>query len=382
MGQAIRRKESQMPTVKVELGRRSYPIVVEAGALRRAGRLIAEQVAPHNVLVVSNPAIAVQHADPLLHSLAEAGIPAHLTLVPPGDRAKSLRNAARLIDVAVARQLERSSAIVALGGGVIGDLAGFVASVYLRGVSLVQVPTSLLAQVDASVGGKTAVNHPSGKNLVGTFYQPRLVVIDPGVLDTLPVRELRAGLAEMIKHGVILDGAYLTLLEANLPALLRRDHAAMTTAVVGSCALKAAVVAADEREAGRRALLNYGHTFGHALEAATAFRRYKHGEAVSIGMEMAARLAQDLGMLSREDAGRQHRLLDAAGLPTRLRGRLPFTAADLLQAMQLDKKVAQGRLRYVLPEGIGCGRVRDDVATPAVAAVLDRFLSGGGSLDG
>lgn len=364
-----------MAVVNVPLGERAYPIVVEPGALARAGDLVAEQVGPPSALVVSNARIARHYAPPLLASLDARGIRASLTLIPPGDRAKSLRTASRVIDQAVAQRLERASAIIALGGGVVGDLAGFVAAIYLRGVSFVQVPTSLLAQVDASVGGKTAVNHPAGKNLIGAFHQPRLVVIDPAVLDTLPARELRSGLAEMIKHGVVLDGAYFTLLEQRMPELLRRDREAMTAAIVGSCALKAAVVVADEREAGRRALLNYGHTFGHALEAVTRFTRYTHGEAVALGMEMAARLAVQLGMLSAADAERQRALLQAAGLPVRLRGAAGFGTSELLAAMTHDKKVARGQVRFVLPRCLGSGEVVEDVPMSLVAAVCEAFLT-------
>ncbi|MDH7571887.1 MAG: 3-dehydroquinate synthase family protein, partial [Armatimonadota bacterium] len=247
---------------------------------------------------------------------------------------------------------------------------------YLRGVAFVQIPTSLLAQVDASVGGKTAVNHRAGKNLIGTFYQPRLVVADPVVLRTLPKRELRSGLAEIVKHGMVLSAPYFHRMEELMPALLRRDVEALTEAVAGSCQLKAAVVAADERESGERALLNYGHTFGHALEAVTAFRRFRHGEAVSLGMEMAASLACDLGLLAPEAAAAQRRLLQAAGLPVALRGRPPCNTAQLLDAMRYDKKVARGRLRFVLARGIGRGEVRADVPEATVSAVCDRFLSG------
>lgn len=364
-----------MPVVTVSLGERSYPIVIETGSLARVGALVAEQIRPPSALIVSNPQIAEHYAQSVVSSLEGAGIPVSLALVRPGDRAKTMRNAERLINEAVAHHLERSSAIIALGGGVVGDLAGFVAAIYLRGVSFVQIPTSLLAQVDASVGGKTAVNHPAGKNLVGAFHQPRLVVIDPLVLDTLPARELRCGLAEMIKHGVILSADYFLELEEQMSALLRRNKDALTAAVAGSCELKAAIVAADEREAGRRALLNYGHTFGHAIEALTGFGRYKHGEAVSLGMEMAAMLAQDLGMLSAEDADRQRALLQAAGLPVRLRGALGFDCDALLAAMRHDKKVQHGRLRLVLPCRIGEGRVVGDVPEEAVRNICDRFLA-------
>jgi len=363
-----------VPVVTVSLADRSYPIVIEAGCLSRLGRLIAEHARPHGVLVVSNPAIADRYGEVVMGALDEAGIRASMTLVPAGDRAKSLRNAERVIDRAVAERLERSSAIVALGGGVIGDLAGFVAAIYLRGVSFIQVPTSLLAQVDASVGGKTAVNHRAGKNLVGCFHQPRLVVIDPCVLETLPKREVGAGLAEMVKHGVILDADYFARLERGMPRLRTLDRDELSEAIAGSCALKASVVAADERETGRRALLNYGHTFGHALETVTCYRRYKHGEAVALGMEMAAMLSRDLGLLSQEDALRQRQLLRAAGLPVAVKPGGQISVDRLLAAMEHDKKVARGRLRFVLATRIGAGVVADDIPIDAVRSVCRRFL--------
>jgi 3-dehydroquinate synthase len=363
-----------VPIVTVSLADRSYPIVIEPGSLSRVGAFMAEYARPHGVLVVSNPAIAEQYGELVLASLQAVGIPACMALVPPGDRAKSLRNAERLIDRAVAERLDRTSAVLALGGGVIGDLAGFVAAIYLRGVSFIQVPTSLLAQVDASVGGKTAVNHRAGKNLVGCFHQPRLVVIDPCVLETLPRREVGAGLAEMVKHGVILDASYFIRLESGMRRLRALDQDELTEAIAGSCALKASVVAADEREAGRRALLNYGHTFGHALETVTCYRRYKHGEAVALGMEMAAMLSQDLGLLSHEDALRQRELLRAAGLPVAVKRASHITVDGLLAAMEHDKKVVRGRLRFVLAKRIGAGFVADDIPVDAVRSVCRRFL--------
>lgn len=364
-----------MPTVTVSLKERSYPIVIEPGVLSKVGSLIREQIKPQNALVVSNPNIASHYADTLLKSLKDADIPSSLFLVPAGDRAKSLHSASRIIDHAIAHNLERSSVIIALGGGVVGDLSGFVASIYLRGVSFVQVPTSLLADVDASVGGKTAVNHPAGKNLIGTFYQPKLVAIDPSVLKTLPLRELRAGLAEMIKHGVILDASYFDLLHQQMSLILKRDQDALTSAILGSCKIKAAIVAADEKEAGPRAFLNYGHTFGHALEAVTHYRRYKHGEAVSLGMEMAAALSQSLGILSASDALRQRDLLSAAGLPVQLNGKIEYTADDLLAAMAHDKKVSHGHVRFVLAEKIGKGCIKGDISLDAVRDICVRYLT-------
>jgi len=291
-------------------------------------------------------------------SWAQAGVATTQIVVEDGERAKDWRTLERVFDALLAARCGRDTVIVALGGGVVGDLAGFAAAVYQRGVPFVQVPTTLLAQVDSSVGGKTAINHPRGKNMVGAFHQPLAVISDTSTLDSLPERELRAGLAEVIKHGLILDRAFTDWLDANLPALLAREPRALAHAVRRSCELKARVVAADERETGLRAILNFGHTFGHAFESGLGYGQWLHGEAVAAGMVMAAELSVRAGMLARADATRVRALLARAGLPVAGPALAPERIVEL---MQVDKKAAAGRIRFVLLSGIGAAEVRGDV---------------------
>lgn len=322
-------------------------------------------------LVVSHPGIAKHFAEKLLQGLQQAGFAAHLCLLPAGERYKTLRSVAKIYDAALAFGLERSSTLVALGGGVIGDMVGFAAATWLRGIPFVQVPTSLLAMVDAAIGGKTGVNHPGGKNLIGAFYQPRLVWIDPTVLKTLPPREFTSALAEVIKYGVIQAADLFEFLE-DRPQLSR--YTDFTPAdlhyLLRRCAeCKAWVVQQDEKEAGLRAILNYGHTLGHALEAATGYRRYLHGEAVAIGMVAAGEIARRLGWWSAAEAERQRRLIEKAGLPSRWPAGIPWEA--VLQAMQADKKVKQGRIRFVLPRRIGQAELTDQVELADIQAAVE-----------
>jgi 3-dehydroquinate synthase len=287
--------------------------------------------------------------------------------VPSGEASKSLDAAARLYDWLVETGTERRDLVLALGGGVVGDLAGFAAATFLRGVRLVQIPTSLLAQVDSSVGGKVAVNHPRGKNLIGAFYPPSLVIVDSSTLSTLPARELSAALAEVVKMGVILDPQLFDLLEREAESLLRLEPAVVEQVVARSIELKAGVVQQDERESGPRAILNYGHTIGHGVEAASDYLLYRHGEAVAIGMEGAARLAAEIGSCPRDLAQRQGSLLRRFGLPLSYRG----VAGDaILEAMSRDKKASRGRLTWVLPERIGKMAIRRDVPESAVERVV------------
>jgi 3-dehydroquinate synthase len=272
-----------------------------------------------------------------------------------------------VIDALLAARLGRDGLLVALGGGVVGDLAGFAAAVYQRGIDFIQVPTTLLAQVDSSVGGKTAINHARGKNMVGAFHQPRAVIADVATLDTLPTRELRAGLAEVIKHGLALDAPLVDWLEANVEKILQRDRGALAHAVRRSCELKAAIVAADERESGARALLNFGHTFGHAIEAGTGYGAWLHGEAVSAGMVMAAELSCLSGMLPKSDVARVRRLLERAGLPVRGPA---LGAGRMLELMALDKKAAGGRMRFVMLEAIGRATLRQAPDPGTVEAAI------------
>ena len=326
---------------------------------------IADAIAGE-VLIVTDRNVAAHYLDRVERALA-AHRPGTLVL-PPGEPAKTLANWQQVLDALVERGAQRDATVVALGGGVIGDLAGFAAASYMRGIRVVQVPTTLLAQVDASIGGKTGVNLPAGKNLVGAFHQPARVLIDPTTLATLDDREFRAGLAEVVKYGAIRDVAFLDALEADAPALLDRQAEPLTAAILRAARHKVEVVAADEREAGQRALLNFGHTFGHALEAETGYTRFLHGEAVAIGMAQAAMLGARLGELAETEADRLVALLERLGLPTR---RPDDVDPDALAArMRLDKKNRDGRVRLVLLDALGRARVRDDVAPERILEVL------------
>ena len=285
----------------------------------------------------------------VIKSLESAGFSVVVIEMPDGEEFKNLEEVSKVYDRLIKEKIDRSSPVVALGGGVVGDLAGFVAATYLRGVPYVQVPTTLLAQVDSSVGGKTAVNHSMGKNLIGAFYQPKMVIIDPDVLSTLEEREVSTGLAEVVKHGIIRDKNYFKFLEANASNVLSLQGE-VDEAITRSCEIKAAVVSEDEREAGVRGILNFGHTFGHAIEAVAGYSTYRHGEAVSMGMVMAAGFSNELGLCSAELEERIKRLLDSLGLPT---GAPELSSDDIFASMLLDKKVKAGRVRFVLLKGIG-----------------------------
>ena len=355
-----------MQTLSVALGERSYPIHIGAGLLDDAG-LYAPHVKGRRVAIVTNPVVAPLYLARVQAAIGQAGGTAVAVLTDDGEQAKGWAALDRVIDALLAAQLGRDALVVALGGGVIGDLAGFAAAIYQRGIPFLQVPTTLLAQVDSSVGGKTAINHARGKNMVGAFHQPLAVIADVATLDSLPERELRAGIAEVIKHGFILDAAFVAWLEANIDKLLARDRAALEHAVRRSCELKAQVVAADERESGLRAILNFGHTFGHAIEAGAGYGEWLHGEAVAAGMVMAAELSQRAGTLRREDAERVKALIARAGLPVR-GPKLPV--ARYLELMQIDKKAAGGKMRFVLLEGIGRAALRGDLSADTVRASI------------
>ena len=346
---------------------RSYPILLGEGLLGKPG--VLDAFVGSQALVVTNSAVASLLLPKLRQSLA-----AQLDVVEIGDgeQFKTLATYAEVLDALVRERHNRDTTVVALGGGVVGDVAGFAAATYQRGVGLVQVPTTLLAQVDSAVGGKTAVNHPGGKNLIGAFHQPRAVLVDVGVLRTLPRREFAAGMAEVVKYGVIADAEFLTWLEDNAKALLAQDASALLHAVRRACAIKAEVVAQDEREAGRRAILNFGHTFGHAIEAATGYRRFLHGEAVAIGMVMAMALSERLGRSQRYETERVAALLAALGLPTSA-GELP--AEDLRRAMGMDKKVRDGRLRFVVCDGLGACSVTAGAPEDAVRSAIGAGLA-------
>jgi len=338
-----------MEIVPVRLKSSSYSVYIGAEILPQLGGLLRPFSLSRKALLISDPTVNELHGEKVWQALGEAGFSPFRFLVPPGEKNKSLTWAKRLYDFLIRERLDRKSPIIALGGGVIGDLAGFVAATYMRGVPFVQLPSSLLAQIDSSVGGKVAVNHRLAKNMIGAFYQPLIVLIDVALLRTLPDREFRAGLAEVIKYGVISDASFFSFLEENLGRILGLDWQALSLAVKRCCEIKASIVAQDEREEGLRAILNYGHTIGHALEAATHFRTYRHGEAVAIGMEAAGRISESLGLWKPEDRSRQHAILEAAGLPLSFR----VKPEKLLQLIYYDKKVRDGRARFVLTRAVG-----------------------------
>ncbi len=366
--------------LRVELGERSYDIVVGDGLIADAARHLGPALPGHRVAVVTDETVAALYLQPLCGSLDAGGIEHCEVVLPPGEATKDFAHLERLIDALLHARIARGDAVVALGGGVIGDLAGFAAAILKRGVDVVQVPTTLLAQVDSSVGGKTAIDTPHGKNLVGAFHQPRLVLADIGALDSLPARELRAGIAEVVKYGLIGDGDFFAWLETHADDLIAGDRAARRHAVIKSCDAKARIVAADERETWIRALLNLGHTFGHALEVETGYgERLLHGEAVAIGMVLAFELSVRLGHCAPADAARVRALLGAIGLPTspaNLPGGGDGAADRLVAHMAQDKKVRDGRVMFVLARGIGDAYLSLEVDLDDVRALLDDALTG------
>ena len=360
-------------TVRVDLGARSYDIVIGRGVLAEAGARIASLRPGARAAVVTDETVAGLHLDTFVDVLAKAGIDAVPLSVPAGESSKRFEMFERLCDDVLDARLERGDIVLALGGGVVGDLSGFVAASVRRGMRFIQVPTTLLAQVDSSVGGKTGINSRHGKNLIGAFYQPDLVLADTAVLDTLPLRDFRAGYAEVAKYGLLGDKDFFTWLEANWKGVFaggtERDEA-----VARSCQAKADVVAEDEQEAGRRALLNLGHTFGHALESAVSYEtsRLVHGEGVSIGMMLAHEFSHALGLLSEDEVGRVERHLTDVGLPTRISdipGQMP-PAETLLDIIGQDKKVSRGKLTFILTRGIGEAFVEKDVDPASVLSFL------------
>jgi 3-dehydroquinate synthase len=356
-----------MKTLNVNLGERSYPIHIGCDMIAGAGDLLAGAGLRGKAALVTNPTIADYYLPPIRESLTRAGFEVLPVFVPDGEEHKDHESLAAIYDAFVSARLERRSCVVALGGGVVGDLAGFAAATYLRGVPYVQIPTTLLAQVDSSVGGKTGINHREGKNLIGAFYQPRMVLIDVAALRTLPRREFLAGLAEVIKYGIIEDSDLFQLLESKVEALMRLDPGLLMEVIAISCAIKARVVEKDEREDDYRAVLNFGHTLGHALEAATAFRAFLHGEAVSIGMAKAAIISAQHGLCDALVVNRIHDLLEKCGLPTRI----PTTLepGQLIHGLELDKKSADGKIKFVLCEKIGRTRFHNLSAAEILAAL-------------
>jgi 3-dehydroquinate synthase len=359
-----------MRTLTVALGERSYPIHIGAGLLGDR-----ERFTPHlkarQVLVLTNETVAPLYLDRVLALISDKQV--ETVVLPDGEQYKTIECVTWVWDRLLQARFSRNSCLIALGGGVIGDMGGFAAACYQRGIPFIQVPTTLLAQVDSSVGGKTGVNHPLGKNMIGAFYQPQAVIADTATLNTLPDRELSAGLAEVIKYGLIRDPEFLGWIETNIEALLGRDPAALAYAIERSCRNKAEVVAADEHESGVRATLNLGHTFGHAIEAGAGYGRYLHGEAVAIGTCIAAQLSARLGMIGPQQVARIRRLLEQARLPTALRGEL--TPNQMLELMAVDKKNVDGRLRLILLRALGEASLPMEVAADEIRATLAAFLS-------
>ncbi len=356
-----------MQTLSVDLGARSYPIQIGQGLL--SDNLLAAHIKGRQVMVVSNETIAPLYLETVVQQLS--GYQVDTVILPDGEQYKNLDHVNLIFDALLEKRHNRTTTLVALGGGVVGDMTGFAAASYQRGVAFIQVPTTLLSQVDSSVGGKTGVNHPLGKNMIGAFHQPQQVVADTDVLNTLPERELSAGLAEVIKYGLIYDEAFLTWLEANMSRLRARDPEALAYAIYRSCEIKAEIVAQDERESGVRALLNLGHTFGHAIETDQGYGQWLHGEAVGAGTLMAADLSGRLGWLSQADLDRVKTVLESAGLP--IYAPAEMTPERFKDLMAVDKKVLDGQLRLVLLKSLGQGVVTSDFPVQK----LDETLSAG-----
>jgi 3-dehydroquinate synthase len=362
-----------MRVVKVPLADRTYSIFIGSNLLSRLGPECLRHKLGLRCAIISDSNVAPRYSRQVSNSLQSAGFAPVLLTVPAGETAKSLSSVQSCFDQLASHRLERKSFIVALGGGVVGDLAGFVAATYLRGIAFVQVPTTLLAQVDSSVGGKVGINLKAGKNLVGAFYQPRFVLCDLGSLDTLPPREFRAGLAEVIKYGIIYDAGLFKRLERDLPKLLKRDRAVLSAVIARCCAIKAEVVGQDETESGLRAILNFGHTIGHAIEAISGYGQFLHGEAISIGQVAAARLSAELTELPLHDVERIVNLFTRAGLPNQIR----LSKAQqkrLFDAMKLDKKVSGGEIKFVLAKKIGQAEYGHKVPASLIEQVLAKSL--------
>lgn len=356
-----------MEELTVELGDRSYNIFIDSGMLDKLGERLKSFEFSRSIALITNPTVYGLYGKLVENSLKDANFNVCSIIIPDGEGYKNLLWVYHIYGELLKQRLDRTSALIALGGGVIGDITGFVASTYMRGISFIQVPTTLLSQVDSSVGGKTGVNHPLGKNMIGTFYQPRLVWMDIDTLKTLPKNEMIAGIAEVIKYGVIWDKEFFEFLKDNRDRILNLDKDALKFIIKHSCEIKAEVVSKDERESGLRTILNYGHTIGHAIETATGYTRYLHGEAIAIGMNLEARLSSLLSFLDSRDADMIRSMLASYGLPTEVPS--DISGDKLLSSMELDKKVLSGKMRFVLPEKIGAVKV-EGVSAEAVSEVL------------
>ncbi len=356
-----------MQSLSVDLGARSYPILIGDGLIDRAD-LFKPYFGRGKVVVVTNPTIGAHYLSRLRASLRAAGVPEPIVIsLPDGEAYKNFETLNLIYDALLKNRCDRKTTLIALGGGVIGDMTGFAAATYQRGVPFIQIPTTLLSQVDSSVGGKTGINHPLGKNMIGAFYQPELVLADTTTLNTLPDRELSAGLAEVIKYGLLGDAKFFDWLETNIKKLLARDAAALAYAINRSCEMKAEIVAADERETGRRALLNLGHTFGHAIEAVMGYGNWLHGEAVAVGMIMAAKLSHQIGLLDAQSVVRIQALIAASGLPTQAP---KFDGDHFIAIMSGDKKAEGGQIRFVLLKKIGEAFLFADVPSEVLYTVV------------
>ncbi len=356
-----------MRTLRIDLADRSYDILIGRNLLARAGEFIPESTPARRAVIVSNPAVHKLYGAVVATGLETHGLQTHTVEIPEGETHKTLKSAELLYDRLVEERCDRRTLLVALGGGVIGDLTGFVAATYQRGVPYIQIPTTLLSQVDSSVGGKTAVNHPRGKNLIGAFYQPRAVVIDIDCLKSLPPEEFRAGLAEIIKYGVIADPELFAYLETHTEKILKQDAACLEHIIETSCAIKAGVVERDETESNYRMILNFGHTIGHAIEALTSYSQYKHGEAIAIGMVYAAKLSRQMGKCSEEVVQRIRTLVNRFGLPHRLP---EFSPQDYIESMHLDKKARDNQIKFILARDIGSVEIVDAGPEPELQKVL------------
>lgn len=358
-----------MTKLPVKLGERSYEIFIGSGNLKQAGILVRSLSQAAKLILVSNPTVFPLYGPQLVEVLQANGFTVNVALMPDGEAYKNMEEALKILDQAVDAGLERSSLLLALGGGVVGDLAGFVASVYQRGIEFIQIPTTLLAQVDSSVGGKVAVNHPRGKNFIGSFHQPRMVIIDSHTLDTLEDREYYAGLGEVVKYGVIYDEQFFAYMESNASAIRNRDKSCIESLIYRCCEIKAAIVEQDERELGIRAILNLGHTFGHSLEKLGSYQLYKHGEAVAAGTIMASCLAMALDLIDNRDLLRLLDLYKQLGI---FPPRLAFSAEDIIAGMLNDKKTLNNRLHLVLPNGIGSCVIRDDIEQKQLITAIEQ----------
>ncbi len=357
-----------MKKVHLNLADRSYYIYIGAGLLDYLGRYLRKVAPASRAVLISDEHVYRLYGERVEEILKLSRYAVYSYIIKPGDKSKSLPVASKIYDVLYEARMERSDPLVALGGGVVGDLTGFVAGTWLRGVPFVQVPTTLEADIDASVGGKTAVNHPHGKNLIGVFYQPRMVLMDTDTVGSLSDRDIRAGLAESIKHAVIKDAAFFNFHEQNAEKILTLNRPVMERLLTRNCEIKASVVSSDEREGGLRAILNFGHTVAHAIEVAGKYTRWRHGEAVAMGMVAAGFIARERGIFPRSDFERMESLIHAFGLPTRCRG---YDFGHLMEVMKRDKKVKAGKIRFVLPTRIGQVDMFDDVKPEHIAAAIE-----------